>query len=248
MISNSQSKFIKALKIKKYRLKENCFLIEGRKNVLEAIASGLELRLLLGTRDFYEANPLPTLPERMLLEATGKELVELGTFQNNEECLAVATLPQHSVTQIDFSQNLFLLDNVGDPGNLGTIIRTLDWFGHQDLVCAPSTTDAYSPKVIAATMGSFCRVRVHYVHLPDFIQAHPHRQVAGADMQGIPLKDWNPEDPAFVVMGSESHGLSAEMRGLLTKRISIPGSGKAESLNVAMSAGIIAYHLDTLRP
>lgn len=247
MISKSLSKFIKSLKIKKYRLKEKTFLIEGRKNIIEAIKGQFSLNYLLATPEvLLELNKLGLPADTMIFESTPEELESLGTFQHNADCLAVAPMP--SALSLDFSQakDIFFLDGVSDPGNLGTIIRTLDWFGFDQVFCSLDTADCYNPKVINATMGSFTRVRVGYVDLEAEFKA-TERQLFGADLSGIPLTNWKPEKPAAIVMGSESHGLRPEVQALLTDRISIAGGGAAESLNVGIAAGIIAHHLFQFR-
>lgn len=242
MVSIKQSKFVKSLKLKKYRTKENCFIVEGGKNVLEAISSNCSIRYLLATSEFLQNNDLSgEIIEKKILEVTAKELEDLGTFKVNNECLAVVEMftPQ---MEVSFSDHVVALDGVSDPGNLGTIIRTMDWFGFKTLVCSRDTADFYNPKVINSTMGSFTRIQVVYTALDEFLKKAPLPSF-GADLHGLPLQQWNPESPVILVMGSESHGLSESVSNQLTQHVTIPKIGGAESLNVAIATSILCSHL-----
>lgn len=243
MVSKRQSKFIKSLKIKKYRAQEKCFIIEGKKNVLEVINSGYTIRLLLATSEFINENVLPeSINKETLFEVNSVQLQDLGTFTTNNDCLAVAEMKEFSISDLDPGQIFIALDGVKDPGNLGTIIRTMDWFGLNQLICSPNTAEWYNPKVINATMGSFTRVRCVYTDLKQFIETSS-LPAFGADLSGIPLDEWHATKPYIVVMGSESHGISENVASVLRARISIPRKGEAESLNVAIATGIICHHL-----
>ncbi len=242
MVSNKQSKFIKSLKIKKYRSKEMCFLAEGRKNVLEGLANGLKVKYLLATSEFVKDNKQDlSIVESQLIECTNTELTDLGTFTTNNDCLAVFEIPVIN-QPLDHSQHIVLLDGVSDPGNLGTIIRTMDWFGFNQLICSKDTTDFYNPKVINATMGSFARMHVNYANIVDTIKDSP-MEAYGADLNGTPLDQWKAVKPTMLVMGSESHGLSREVHDVLSGRVTIPKVGATESLNVAIATGILCHHM-----
>jgi len=243
MLSINQSKFIKSLKIKKYRAKERCFIVEGKKNVLEAISAKYGFKYLLVTSSFnQEHSQLLREYQNCLIEVDEKSLIDHGTFQSNQDCMAVLEMPEISLEDMRFDHNIVALDGVGDPGNLGTIIRTMDWFGIHSLVCSKESADLYNPKVINSTMGSFTRVKVLYTDLVNFIQNAPIPSV-GADLEGIELKDWKINDPTILVMGSESHGISSEVAGVLNQRVTITKYGNAESLNVAIATGILCQHL-----
>ena len=138
--------------------------------------------------------------------------------------------------------HLFYLDGVSDPGNMGTIIRTLDWFGFDQVVCSEECAEFYHPRVISSTMGSFTRVKVFTMGINELIKGLNVR-VLGADMHGKPIDQETPEDPAIIIMGSESHGLSVVCEKAITDYISIPRYGGSESLNVGIATGIIAHHL-----
>ncbi|MEP4534867.1 MAG: RNA methyltransferase [Cyclobacteriaceae bacterium] len=244
MVSKNQSKFIKSLKIKKYRVKESMFLVEGKKNVLELLKSDFEIQLLLGTEVFLfnHLGEFKGLEKHQIVQASDKELSDLGTFKTNQDCLAVVKMKPEKYQDIDFSNHVFVLDGVSDPGNLGTIIRTLDWFGFDQVLCSANSADFYNPKTINATMGSFTRVSVSYGDVPEFLKSKPVDVMSyGAAMEGENPADINLGQPSIIVFGSESHGISNEVGGLLDKKISIPGKGMAESLNVGIAAGIISY-------
>lgn len=242
MISKKQSKFIKSLKIKKYRDIENAFIVEGKKNVLELITSDFEILFILCTELFIESNPQILNEGVELIVSTEHELVELGTFKVNHECLAVATKKLNPIDQFVADETTFVLDDIGDPGNLGTIIRTLDWFGFKTLVCSPQTVDFYNPKVINASMGSFTRVKMYYTDLAAFIK-QANIPVLGADMGGSDLTDVQIPNLSLMVMGSEANGISSDIKALLKSTISIKGFGKAESLNVGVATGILCHHI-----
>ncbi|MFT7233587.1 MAG: TrmH family RNA methyltransferase [Cyclobacteriaceae bacterium] len=244
MVSKNQSKFIKSLKIKKYRNLERCFLVEGRKNVLELIYSEFDIRWIIGTREFIAANELKfkKIPREHILEASASVLSDLGTFSSNQDCIAVAEMKDNDILNFSMTKHLFVLDGVGDPGNLGTIIRTLDWFGYDQLVCSLDTAEFYNPKVINSTMGSFGRVKVFYTELEIFLDNYKSVKKYGADMEGIDPTSITPlGKPVMIIMGSESHGISKTVTSHLDQKISIPRIGRAESLNVGIATGILAY-------
>lgn len=248
MVSKNQSKFIKSLKIKKYRVKESMFLVEGKKNVLELLKSDFEIHLLLGTEVFLfnHLGQFKTLSKQQVVQASDKELSDLGTFATNQDCLAVVKMKPEKQRDVDFSKHVFVLDGVSDPGNLGTIIRTLDWFGFDQILCSTNSADFYNPKTINSTMGSFTRVSVSYDDISEFLKSKPVGVLSyGAEMEGENPANINLRQPSIIVFGSESHGISNEVGVLLDKKISIPGKGAAESLNVGIAAGIISYLAST---
>jgi TrmH family RNA methyltransferase len=143
-----------------------------------------------------------------------------------------------------------VLDDIRDPGNLGTIIRIADWYGFNGIVCSNTTTEFYNPKVIAASKGSFCRIRPYYTDLPTFFETHTSsKKVIGMLLEGDSLYKYTfPQEGAFVVMGNESHGISPEIRKLVTDAVSIPRFGGAESLNVGIATAIICDHIRQKTP
>nr|WP_170148055.1 RNA methyltransferase [Marinoscillum furvescens] len=202
----------------------------------------MDLRYLLATDQFIDNNELPrSIVEGNLLNVDQKILEELGTFTTNQDCLAVLKMPDN-VQRVDFKDHVVVLDGVSDPGNLGTIIRTMDWFGIRHLVCSLDTADFYNPKVINATMGSFARVIPYYTDVPTFLADCP-LPAFGADLHGVNAPDWQSDGAVALVMGSESHGISSSLAQHLEGKVTIPRIGEAESLNVAIATGILCHHM-----
>lgn len=238
MSVKSSLKWVKSLQVKKYRQGEQCFLVQGAKGVSELLASSFEVELVLATA---QAAPAFVRPGLNLLEVSPADLESIGSFQSNDQVLAVARMrdpqrPEAGQTPI------LMLDDIRDPGNLGTILRTADWFGVRNVVVSPTTVDLYNPKVISATMGSFTRINVYPCELPGFLQ-DVTVPVAGAFLDGEPLSSVAFGPSPVVVIGNESHGISADVSRFITKRITIPGAGGAESLNAAVATGIFLYAL-----
>ncbi len=240
MLSKNELKYIKSLKIKKYRVREKCFLVEGAKNVQELMNSPFEIALVVSTKSYVRNNPVfGSLRNEIISEA---ELSKLGNFVSNKDCIAVVRTRQYTLSEIDFNNTVFVLDGVSDPGNLGTIIRTLDWFGFNQLICSPDVAEFYNPKVIASTMGSFTRVKIHYGDLVPILK-EARLPVYGAEMKGKSLFNTVFKAPSIILMGSESQGISEPVKKLLTASVTIPKHGLAESLNVGVATAIIASYL-----
>ena len=241
MLSKNEQKFIKSLKIKKYRTREKRFLVEGKKNVLELMNSDFEVDLVIGTSDFIDSHTQHMNDVRS--EVIKKDLLtQLSSFKTNETVLAVVKMKAEEEFIYNKNDHLFYLDGVSDPGNLGTIIRTLDWFGFNQVVCSEECAEFYHPRVISSTMGSFARVKVYESGI-DMLVKDLKIEVLGADMHGQPIDEVQLDDPAIIVMGSESHGLSELSKKAISNYISIPKYGGSESLNVGIATGIIANHL-----
>ena len=240
MLSKNDQKFIKSLKIKKYRTREKRFLVEGAKNVLELLGSSFSVDLIVATEAFYLE--YDGLLKDVRIECIGDRLLaELGSFKTNSAALAIAQMKDLAPLDMDLEDHLFVLDGVGDPGNLGTIIRTMDWFGYKNLLCSPTCAEFYQPKVISSTMGSFTRINIHYGELADLLQGVKFPVIA-ADLRGVPIGEFKVASPSIIVMGSESHGISEPVANCISERINIPKYGAAESLNVGIAAGILANH------
>lgn len=241
MISKSNAKFIKSLQLKKYRKQEQLFLVEGAKSVLEVFNSGFEVKQLLATPLFLKENP--HFSHLDVMEKTSPEqLKSIGTLKNNNMALAVVKMQPEKALQIDPYKWTIALDDINDPGNLGTIIRIADWYGIDQLVASMQTAEFYNPKVIAASKGSFCRVKINYLDLKDFLKK-TSLLIYGAMMNGKDVHTTSFEAGGVLVMGNEANGISQEIEPLLNKKITIPRYGKAESLNVAMATAIICDNI-----
>lgn len=232
MLSKSQIKTITSLKQKKYRLQQGLFVAEGVKTINELIASHFSLQQLYTTNSFkIDANLETVISEN--------ELKKISFLKTPNTALAVFKIPEPK--PIKTNQLLVALDNVRDPGNLGTIIRLCDWFGITDLVCNLETVDCYNPKVVQATMGSITRVNVSYLNLPEFLKSS-QSPIFGAFMEGENIYKSHLPRNGILVLGNEANGISIDIEQLITTKISIPRFGQlqsTESLNVATATAIL---------
>ncbi len=238
MISKAKVKFIKSLQLKKYRKQEQCFMVEGAKGVMELLNSDFEVIWLAGTASFLSNNStLLAKRKSEILETNEKELSEVGSYQSNSAALAVAKVRPHKSPTIK-SEFAIVLDDIRDPGNLGTIIRTADWYGIKHIIASEETADFYNPKVINATMGSFCRVHVFYTSLRDYLFG-TNLTLFGASLTGKSIYDINFGSEGFIVIGNESQGISESINSMIHQHVMIPRIGKAESLNASIATAII---------
>jgi TrmH family RNA methyltransferase len=237
MVVKSQIKLVKNLQQKKYRNQHGLFVAEGRKTVQEVLVSGITPKILYST----DKNVLPDHEVGITLVGS-KELERMSGLKTPNKILGVFEIPKESV--LPTNGWVIALDGVKDPGNMGTIIRLCDWFGITHLVCSEDTVDCYNPKVVQATMGSIGRVGVHYADLKSFVVDFPHDSY-GAVLDGAPIQGATFPKEGVIVMGSESHGISAEVKDVLHHAISIQkyGSSSAESLNVATASAIFLHEL-----
>jgi TrmH family RNA methyltransferase len=222
---------------KKVRLETGCFIAEGVKLVGEMIAAGYPL-IAVYALDSWE------LPDASI-EVTRVEAFELekmSLLQTPNQVLAVAMMPQKP-NAIDVTKQLtIVLDGIQDPGNLGTIIRTADWFGIQQIVASEDTADVYNPKVIGATMGSFMRVQVSYKNLAAWLPTIK-LPVYGALLEGENIFTTKAPKQGLLVIGSEGKGIRENVIDFITHPVTIPKTGGAESLNAGIAAGIIVAQL-----
>ncbi len=238
MVSKSRIKFIKSLQVKKYRKQEQSFLVEGAKSVKELLQSDFETLWVAGTADFIQRQG-QRLTERKIEFAIVNEnaLTELGTFQTNDGAVAVAKMKVNSFPNLK-NEFCLVLDDLRDPGNVGTIIRTADWFGIKNIIASEETADFYNPKTISASMGSFCRVNLFYTDLIQFF-AKNGLPVFGAFMDGEDVHQIDFGKRGLLVVGNESNGISTSVQPFVHHRVTIPRIGEAESLNAAIATGII---------
>jgi len=250
-------KAIKKLNDKKYRTETGFFIVEGEKNIRELLTSDFIILEILGTTTFLDSI-LPrtnVYDERMATRIELKEvqqdvLEQTGTLKTNNAGIAVVAQKKpvglDTILETAKTNVVLMLDDIRDPGNLGTIIRIADWFGVFHIIASPTTTDFYNPKVIGATMGSFTRVSVHYTPLDEVTVKGTELElpIIVAHMSGTSTHEDALPQNGFLLMGSESHGVSELLNQYATHRITIPRFGGAESLNVSVATGIL---LDTLR-
>jgi TrmH family RNA methyltransferase len=177
--------------------------------------------------------------------ATATDMARISTMQTPPELLAIARQCVESQI-IPNDEPILALDHISDPGNLGTIVRTADWFGIRHIVCSPDCVEFYNPKVIQATMGSFTHVHLHKCPLVPFLQeAVQRRRVLGTFLNGQPVNECTFQGNDIVIIGNESNGISTEVAAAVTHRITIPSAAKgcetAESLNAAVAAAVVMY-------
>ncbi|MDX3774658.1 RNA methyltransferase [Chromatiaceae bacterium AAb-1] len=243
MLSNKWLKLIKSLHLKKYRKAEQLFFVEGEKAVLEVLASGWHIPALFATPEFLQQHPQAVPAARLTEQCSSEELEKAGTFSSNNAALAVVAMPAPTLFHARPDEWVLVLDQINDPGNLGTIIRIADWYGIRHIVCSADTTDCYSPKVIAAAKGSFLRVTVHYQPLPALL-AETSQPVYGAYLGGESVHQLrNIPTGGFIVLGNEAHGISNQLAPYISQKITIPAFGQAESLNVGIATAVICDNL-----
>ena len=234
MLSKNQVKLIQKLHQKKYRNELNLFIVEGKKSINEFLQAGYTPQLLIATEAFTTS-----VPQHLITPVSKDELRKVSTLQNPDEGLAVFEQPKHK--GILQEGVIVALDNVQDPGNLGTIIRLCDWFGVETLLCNTQTVDCYNSKVVQASMGSLTRVAVHYLDLAAFLTTTT-LPVYTMDLEGENLYTATFPKDCILILGNEANGISAEVRALSNEVITIPRFSKhqrTESLNVAMAGAII---------
>jgi len=243
MLSKAQISLITSLQNKKYRKQHGLFIVEGIKSVMEFISSSYEVESIFYTDD---ANTKVGKISHNIKshELTETEFQKISALKSPQGILALVKLPlQQKIVPSNLKNKFSLvLDDVQDPGNLGTIIRTAEWFGIEHIICSIGTVDAYNPKVVQATMGSLARLHIHYTDLTDFIPA-TGLKVYGAllDGQSIYQTVWAKE--GLIVMGNEGNGISDEIIALIDQAVTIPRLGQAESLNVAVATTIFCSEI-----
>ena len=237
MVVKSDLKLIKSLRQKKYRTLHRLFVAEGEKLNQALLDSGSTPRWLVTT----EENPMDAI-EAESRYIPIKEMRKISSLKSPAKVLGVYPIP--TPASPDFSDWVVVLDDVADPGNLGTIIRLCDWFGIEHLICSPDSVDCYNPKVVQATMGSIARVQVHYQNLQEVLTNSP-LPVFGGFMEGNKLADTELPSKGILVMGSEAHGISPELSALILNKLCIEPYGEpvAESLNVAMATAILLQEI-----
>jgi TrmH family RNA methyltransferase len=243
MLSKAKLKFIKSLQLKKYRKAEQCFMVEGAKSVAELLHSDFEITLLAATSDFIDQQVRTlALKKPEIIHSTVEELASAGSLETNHSAIAVAKMRPNEPPRLSTGELALVLDDVRDPGNVGTIVRTADWYGIANVIASSETADFYNPKTISATMGSFLRVHMYYTSLAEYLVGRSN--IFGAFLEGSNVHHWDSVKDGFIVIGNESNGISESVARLVHHRITIPRYGHAESLNAGVAAAVI---LDNFR-
>lgn len=239
MLSKNKIKYIHSLELKKNRFSENSFVAEGPK-VVGDLLPHMHCRLLVALPEWLVTHPSAKADE--IVEATADELSRASFLRAPQDVLGVFSIPKSSPSCMT-TDLMLALDEVQDPGNLGTIIRLADWFGIRQIVCSEGTVDAFSPKVVQATMGAIARVNIRYVSLPSFLSSLPEgTPVYGTFLDGHVIYDAPLSESGIIVMGNEGNGISHAVADCVTDRLFIPsfpvGVETSESLNVAVATAI----------
>jgi TrmH family RNA methyltransferase len=237
MLSKSQISFISSLHQKKYRKEQQLFLVEGLKAITEFLNSDYVLHSIYCLQTL-----MPNLPKlshkQKVFEVTEIELKKISALQHPQGVLAVFEMPKNKIfAEVESNQMVLVLDGVQDPGNLGTIIRTADWFNFNKILCSLSCVDVFNPKVVQATMCSLARVNIYYADLVPILK-QTKLPIYGTLLNGESIFNTNFEDKGYLIFGNEGNGISEEIISLITKSVTIPGGKNTESLNVAISAAI----------
>lgn len=243
MLSKNDIKNIKSLEQKKFRTEKGLFIAQGHKLVGELLGK-FECVLLAATSDWMQTRR--SIPAARVETVTPDELKRASLQQAPQDVLAVFRIPQDSTTlSAAASANLVLaLDDVQDPGNLGTIVRIADWFGIKHIFCSKATADIYNPKAIQATMGAIARVSVHYTDLGRDINGLPRTTpVYGTFLEGDIIYDTQLTENGVIVMGNEGNGIGHVVAAAVNRKLYIPnwpqGAKTSESLNVAIATAVV---------
>ncbi|MFK7755681.1 MAG: TrmH family RNA methyltransferase [Flavobacteriales bacterium] len=243
MLTKNRKKLIKSLQQKKYRDAHGLFLVEGEKMVKEALSSnisavGFEVESVYALLSLEDQFPSATI-------ISDEDMQSITALKNHSGVLAVI---KQSTQDAEFwnslHANVLVLDDIKDPGNLGTIIRSAEWFGIKEIIVSPYTVEWYNPKAVQSTMGSIFRVKLRKESLTDALpKLHDNGYTSyAADMGGTSIQKVNWASKKALIVGSEAHGLSDEVKELAQHKVHIEGKGNAESLNAGVATAIILSH------
>lgn len=237
-MTRSDIQLVRSLSDKRGRSEHGLFVAEGAKLIGELRRSNLRIRRIFATEGLFEGPEVECVTE--------KEMERLSLLKTPSNSLAIVEIPRYRLDAAHVGQRLTLaLDDVQNPGNLGTIIRLADWFGIGEILCSPATADCFNPKVVQATMGAILRVRVHYVELAPLLAQAAARGVPvyGTFLEGENLYDAQLGDGGIIVMGNEGRGVRPDVAQTVTRKLFIPpfpaDRRASESLNVAMATGVV---------
>lgn len=238
MLSRNEVKYIQSLYHKKNRDEEGLFVAEGIKLTDELLNAGFNAKKIYAHKDWIELHPAI----ENITEINEDELKKISNFETPNKIFAI--FQKKALIQIPDLKNkmTLVLDGIQDPGNLGTIIRTADWFGIENIIASADTADLYNFKVVQATMGSIARVNIFYTDLKTFLSGNKII-VCGAVLDGENISAFEKPNECIVVIGNESKGIRNDIQPYIQRKISIEKKGKAESLNAAVATGIILWKL-----
>ena len=242
-LSKSKISLFKSLSIKKYRLQHNLFIAEGEKIVNEIIKSNFSIKYIIHTEkwtnNFHTKNA-------EIINVKLSEIDKITNLKTSPQVVAIVDIPRNDLHISSLKSKLTLaIDDIQDPGNLGTLIRICDWFGIENIICSQNSVDVFNPKVIQASMGSFLRVNVHYVNLHDFINEYKNTTdnvCYGTFLDGENLYNCEKQECSLIILGNEGKGISEEVENLIDKRLFIPpfnAEQHSESLNISIAGAVV---------
>nr|WKN39588.1 RNA methyltransferase [Tunicatimonas sp. TK19036] len=246
MVTKKMLKLAKSLHQKKYRHQEQLFLVEGNKSIVELLASSFTVKTLIGTSLFIEQHK-SLIEERLsdlnVFQTNETTVSSISSFKNNNAGVALVEIPKRKSPPEEIDGYALVLDDIRDPGNLGTIIRVADWYGIRCIISSLNTTDEYNPKVISASMGSFLRVPLYRADLSSYL-SQTSLPVYGTLLDkgdSVYQADFAPR--GFIVLGNESEGMRPDTIQYIKQAIHIPEFGEAESLNVGVAAAVVCDNM-----
>ena len=238
MLTKKEGNFIRSLKHKKYRERYGMFFVEGEKLVAELLNSEIEVVTVYATSK-WKMPPLRVKSGLDVRIISDVELQRISSLSTPNKVLCTAKIPQYQFDVKKISGLTLVLDNIMDPGNLGTIIRTADWFGIENILCSENCVDLYNPKVVQSTMGSILRVKVYYLDIKALlVQMKNSMSVFGMVLNGDSIYKREFPNDVLLLLGNESKGISPELLPMVHEKLSIPAIGRAESLNAALACAI----------
>lgn len=244
MISNAQIKTIASYKLAKFRNQDEVFVVEGVKMVDELLRSNHTIEMICATKNWIEEHKkIASQINLNIQEIKTQDLERISSLTTPNQVLAIVKRKESKPIELK-SQLVIALDEIKDPGNLGTIVRIADWFGIENIICSENTVDIYNPKAIQATMGSLFRINITYNNLFQYLQTLPSSHpIYGTIIEGGKnIYQENLQQEGIIVIGSESHGISQEIKQLITHPLTIPSFSKEqgpESLNASIATSII---------
>ena len=244
MLSKNKIKRIKALNHKKNRTETNCFLVEGNKLVSDSLYY-FDCDLLICTASWLATQGTIRAKEWEIVEQ--EDINNASLLKHPQQVIAIFKQPKYGLIPEILKDKLsIVLDDIQDPGNLGTIIRLADWFGIENIICSKGTVDVFNPKVIQATMGAIARIQVHYTDIDSFVKemsVHYRMPIYGTFLEGENIYQSNLDPHGLIIMGNEGNGISKAIEELVSHKLYIPNYPKhretSESLNVAIATSII---------
>ncbi len=247
MLSKKIVKYIQSLSHKKLRDEEDVFIAEGPKVVAELLSSGVfDCKIICAKKEWLLANDSFKMPVPDIYEVDDDSMQKVSLLKAPNKVIAVFR-KRKFVAQPRLNDKITLtLDDISDPGNMGTIIRIADWFAIENIICSENCVDCYNPKVVQATMGSLARVNILYTDLKSLFLSHENINIYAAALSGKNVSEFKDIKEGFILIGNESKGINEELLSISKTQITIRRFGKAESLNAAVAAGIILSHIKSL--